>query len=97
MVQKDGSVSWIILEKLDKEYHLPNIPKYSDEDARVFAESRLGMILVSDACQVTVGDLWKKMQICALVPVEEGDLKVWTSGRIVCLGDSVHKVSPRNL
>jgi hypothetical protein len=92
MVMKDGCVMWALVEKLDKEYHLPNIPRYTEEDAHVFAESKLDKILVSDTAQVKFGDLWKKVRVSALVSVEEGDLKVWTSGKIVCLGDSVHKV-----
>jgi hypothetical protein len=94
MVMKDGCVMWAFVEKLDKEYHLPNIPRYTDEDMRIFAESKLEKILVSDRARVKFGDLWKRVQVSALVTVEEGDLKVWTSGRIICLGDSVHKVCP---
>ena len=95
MVTKDGTTMWGIVEKLDKEYHLPNIPRYTDEDARIFAESKLEKVLISDTAQVKVGDLWPTMEMCALVAIEEGDLKVWTSGRIVCIGDSVHKVCSR--
>lgn len=93
-VLKSGSVMWCWVEKLDKEYHLPNIPRYTDEDARIYGESKLDKVLVSDKAteRITFGDLWKNLEITALVPVEEGDLKVWTSGRIVCVGDSVHKV-----
>jgi hypothetical protein len=81
-----------LVEKLDKEYYLPNIPRYTEEDARLFAESKLEKILVSDTVQARFGDLWKKVRVSALVSVEEGDLKVWTSGKLVCSGDSVHKV-----
>jgi hypothetical protein len=92
-VLKDGNVMWCMVEKLDKEYHLPNIPRYTEEDARVWAESKLDRVLVSDTLNhITLADLWKNREVVALVPVEEGDLKVWTSGRIVCVGDSVHKV-----
>jgi hypothetical protein len=61
-------------------------------DAHVFAESKLDKILVSDTAQVRFGDLWKQVRVSALVSVEEGDLTVWTSGKVVCLGESVHKV-----
>jgi hypothetical protein len=59
MVMKDGCVMWALVEKLDKEYHLPDIPRYTEEDARVFAESKPDKILVSDTAQVRFGDLWK--------------------------------------
>ncbi|KAE9370063.1 FAD/NAD(P)-binding domain-containing protein [Stipitochalara longipes BDJ] len=96
-VLKDGRVMWCLVEKLDKEYRLPNIPRYTDEDARVWAESKLNKVLVSDtADQVRFGDVWKSVETVALVPIEEGDLKVWTSGKIVCVGDSVHKVTPES-
>jgi len=97
-VLKDGSVMWCMVEKLDKEYRLPNIPRYTDEDARKWAESKLDRVLVSDGAQrITLADVWKSVEVMGLVPVEEGDLKVWTHGRIVCVGDSVHKVwSPQH-
>lgn len=92
MVNKDGTIMWGLVQKLDKEYTLPNLPRYSDEEARAFAESKLDMVLVSDTDQIRFKALWDSTRDYALVPVEEGDLKVWTAGRIVCIGDSVHKV-----
>lgn len=81
-----------MIEKLDKKYHLPNIPRYADEDKRVFAESKLDKILVSDKEEIKFGDLWKNLELAVLVPLEEGVLRGWTYGQIVCVGDSVHKV-----
>ena len=91
-VLKDGNVIWSLIEKLDKKYHLPNIPRYADEDKRLFAESKLDKILVSDKEEIKFGDLWKNLELAVLVPLEEGVLRGWACGQIVCVGDSVHKV-----
>ncbi|KAE9368350.1 FAD/NAD(P)-binding domain-containing protein [Stipitochalara longipes BDJ] len=94
MVGKDGTVVWALVEKLDKLYRPPNIPRYGKEEAQAFAERRLEMILLSDTAHIKFGDLWEKTTFSALLAVEEGFLEQWSSGRIVCIGDSVHKITP---
>lgn len=93
MTGKDGRIYWCLVEKLDAQVHAPNIPRYSDKDALDYAEARLDKTLLSDTVKIKFGDLWARRQAWALITVEEGDLGVWTAGRIVCMGDIVHKVS----
>lgn len=71
----------------------PNIPKYNNEDVQFLVKPVSDKILLSDTAKVTFGDMWAKRQNWALVPVEEGDVGIWTAGHIVCIGDSVQKVS----
>ena len=92
MVGDDGAVFWVLLERLDKIYHYPDIPKYSQEDEKEFARSQLDKVLLSDAAQTKFGDLWERTTFSALLAVEEGFLEQWSLGRVVCIGDSVHKV-----
>jgi hypothetical protein len=92
MVNKDGSVMWCLIEKMDKKYTYPNIPRFTEEDARALAEANLDKILVSDTGHLKLRDLWEKTHTYPLFAVEEGDARIWTAGRIVCIGDSVHKV-----
>lgn len=92
MVGKDRRSYFAAVEKLEKQLRTPNIPRYNEEDAEAFARGRLDKVLISDTAQVKFGDLWAQRQRWALVPVEEGELDTWTVKRIVCIGDSVHKV-----
>jgi hypothetical protein len=96
MVGKDCSVYWVLVERLDRVYHQPDIPRYSDEDATAFAENRLEDVVISDTAQIKVKHLWEKTTYAKLLAVEEGFMEKWTSGRIICIGDSVHKVCLSN-
>lgn len=40
----------------------------------------------------TIKDLWDVRVKASMVPLEEGVLKKWSHGRVVLIGDSVHKV-----
>jgi FAD dependent monooxygenase len=86
---KSGRVFWFVFEKLDKEHRIPNIPKFSDDDAVALAD-RSSSVQMND--KVKFADIWKNRLAYKLVPLEEGLFRHWTWGRIVCMGDSIHKV-----
>ena len=92
MVGDDGTIFWALVERLDKLYHYPDIPKYNQEEGNAFARSQLEKVLLADTAQIKFGDLWERTTFSALLAVEEGFLEQWSSGRIVCIGDSIHKV-----
>jgi 2-polyprenyl-6-methoxyphenol hydroxylase-like FAD-dependent oxidoreductase len=78
------------MEKLDKIYKRGNIPVYSKDEANKLAQEVSAMPLRRD---LTFGDLWKDVGGYNLVALEEGIFKLWTWGRIACLGDSIHKMT----
>jgi hypothetical protein len=86
---KSGRVFWFVFEKLDKKHRIPNIPKFSDDDAVALAD-RSSSVQMND--KVKFADIWKNRLAYKLVPLEEGLFRHWTWGRIVCMGDSIHKV-----
>jgi len=90
--REKGTVFWLLLEKLEKLYRLLYILRYSKEETHAFAHAGLEMALVSDTARMKFSDLWEEVQLSALLAVEEGFLEEWTLSRIVCTGDSVHKV-----
>lgn len=47
---------------------------------------------VSDT--VTVGELMEKTSSVGFFPLEEASHEVWTYGRVVCVGDAIHKMTP---
>ena len=54
-----------------------------------FAEEHAGDRLQGD---FTFGDLYRKRVRSVLVPLQNYAFKRWHFGRIICLGDTVHKV-----
>ncbi|ROT41103.1 FAD/NAD(P)-binding domain-containing protein [Sodiomyces alkalinus F11] len=76
---------------LDTTYYWPLFPKYTKQDAEREA-SKLLNFPVHDG--VVFGDIWEKRLRGELVNIEEGIAGRWHSGRIVLLGDAVHKFTP---
>jgi hypothetical protein len=93
---KAGRINWCLVEKLDRQYQAPHVPKYTNEDVHEYAMRSLNKQLVSDTADVKFGDFWDRRQRWALVALEEGHLDHWSWGRIVCIGDSVHKVGTQH-
>jgi 2-polyprenyl-6-methoxyphenol hydroxylase-like FAD-dependent oxidoreductase len=94
---KEGRVYFFIFDKLPKRYVAGDIPKFTDEDALQFGESVSGMNIHCDAGPVgsmKFGEIWKNRITYSLVALEEARYQRWTWGRFVCLGDSIHKMTP---
>ena len=86
---KSGRVFWFVFEKMDKVHQIPNIPRFSDVDTAALAQ-RASSVQMND--RVKFADLWDNRMAVTLAPLEEALFRHWTWGRLVCLGDSVHKV-----
>lgn len=86
-----GKTYFFAEEKLDKTYTLSTMPRYDAEGAEDFVR-RHGDIAVRPG--VTLSTLWKSTTSSRLVSTEEGTFKMWTWGRIACLGDSINKTTP---
>ena len=86
-----GKVYWFVFKRMDKVYKVPNIPRYTKQDADTFAESIQDTPITRD---VKFSDIWKNRVSYTLVPTEEAQLKRWSWGRIACVGDGVHKMTP---
>jgi hypothetical protein len=77
-----------IYEYADK---VPNIPRYTENDCMSFGESCRDQ-LIKPGLQFR--DIWENRVSYTLVPTEEAQLKRWSWGRIACVGDTVHKMTP---
>jgi 2-polyprenyl-6-methoxyphenol hydroxylase-like FAD-dependent oxidoreductase len=86
-----GKVFWFIFKKLDKIYRVPDIPRYTKHDAEVFAEEFQGITITHS---MNFSDIWNNRTTYTLVATEEAQLKRWSWGRIACVGDCVHKMTP---
>jgi hypothetical protein len=86
-----GDAYYFLFEKLDRKYYGADIPKFTKEEATTFARKYKDKNITPDL--TFASDYWEETQDYVLVPIEEGKFKIWTSGRIACVGDSVHKMS----
>jgi flavin-dependent dehydrogenase len=86
-----GKSYYFIFEKLDKIYKGASIPRYTREDAAEFARKHSSLKVRPD---LTLSHFWKSSDNYSLVCTEEGTFKLWTYGRIACVGDSAHKMTP---
>lgn len=84
-----GSIFWFLFVKSSKTKY-PSCPRFTETDAQDLID-RYGDSTIGPG--YTVRDLWETRVKASLVPMEEGVLKQWRNGRVLLMGDSVHKVS----
>ena len=80
---------WFLWERVEPVQKLYS-PKYTESDAEAFVHKYADRKMCGDW---TVQDAWNARISGALVSQEEGILDQWSCGRVVLVGDAVHKVS----
>ncbi|KIA75418.1 hypothetical protein HK57_00138 [Aspergillus ustus] len=88
---KDGRVFWFFLQKLDKQYPYSSAPRWSSTEIEKSAEQFAGDHIWNG---IQFGDLWKHRRVVGITNLEEGVFSTWHCGRVVCIGDSMHKMAP---
>ncbi|EYE93395.1 FAD-dependent oxidoreductase [Aspergillus ruber CBS 135680] len=88
---KDGSVGWLLVQKLDKKYVWPDRPRFTQDDAVRFCEALQDVPIWRD---IKFCDLWNRREQFDIISLEEGIVQQWNYGRIICIGDSVNKMTP---
>ena len=82
---------WFFVTKLNKKYRSPDVPRFTqaERDAKVieYADFQL-------APGVTLKKLMDTSIQSSFLPLEEANLEHWSWGRMVCVGDSIHKMTP---
>ncbi|KAH7082317.1 FAD binding domain protein [Paraphoma chrysanthemicola] len=86
-----GKLFWFMFKRLNEVYRMPNIPRYTKEDAEIFAANVQGQRITP---KLTFRDIWRNRTSYTLVATEEAQLSRWSWGRIACVGDGVHKMTP---
>ncbi|KAH8592118.1 hypothetical protein B0O99DRAFT_549387 [Bisporella sp. PMI_857] len=82
---------WFIFERMDQTYHTSNIPQFTKADEPEFIKPYLKRY-VSE--HVTFDTIWKRKICTSLTALQEAQYSHWTFDRFVCLGDSIHKMTP---
>jgi FAD dependent monooxygenase len=87
---KDGRVFWFVIKKLEKKYTYPDSVRFSAKDANQLCRELVGVRVLND---ITFGRVWEKKEVVSMTALEENIFRTWHYDRLVCLGDSIHKVS----
>jgi 2-polyprenyl-6-methoxyphenol hydroxylase-like FAD-dependent oxidoreductase len=90
---KDAKIFWFLFKRMDQVYKTGNIKKFTKEDAEAFRERYCDVNLMPKR-SVKFQDVWKNRTSFTLVATDESEYKQRTLGRIACLGDSIHKMTP---
>lgn len=85
----NGVVFWFIVCKLDKTYRYVDAPRYTKEDAISTCEAFTGVPVWKS---VQFGHVWERRQTFNMTALQESVFETWSGHRLVCVGDSIHKV-----
>ncbi|KAL4812886.1 hypothetical protein BDW67DRAFT_169295 [Aspergillus spinulosporus] len=88
---KDAHIGWGLIQKLDRGCKSPAAAHSHGETALNMAKSAAGLSLYRG---LKFHDLWVNTPKYSFTLLEEGLFQIWHHGRIVCLGDSVSKMTP---
>ncbi|KAI5274669.1 FAD/NAD(P)-binding domain-containing protein [Aureobasidium subglaciale] len=91
IVGKDDRTYYFAFEMMSETYKPPHIPTYSETDKVEYAERLGGMRATESVC---LKDIHKHSVSSTLIGVETASYKIWTWGRIACVGDASHKMTP---
>ncbi|KAJ9205744.1 hypothetical protein DTO021D3_1334 [Paecilomyces variotii] len=82
-------VFWFLINKIKRtEYDYVHRLHYTQEDAQALIDERGGLLIVPGH---PIRELWDSRIKATLVPMEDGIVKKWNDGRVLLIGDSVHK------
>nr|A0A455LLW7.1 RecName: Full=FAD-dependent monooxygenase atnK; AltName: Full=Arthripenoid biosynthesis cluster protein K [Arthrinium sp.]AYO60884.1 FAD-dependent monooxygenase AtnK [Arthrinium sp.] len=91
VVGKDECCFWFVFEKLNGTHKLSNMPTYTESDQAEFVKPFMKRYVSQG---VAFEALWHRKTAATLAALEEAQYNHWTYGRFVCLGDSIHKMTP---
>ncbi|GAQ05406.1 hypothetical protein ALT_2727 [Aspergillus lentulus] len=87
----NGRLSWFIIVKLDQKYQYGSAPRFSVKDAAAWGERLTDKYIWND---IKFKHIWQNREAFAMTALEENIFQNWSFGRIVCIGDSMHKMTP---
>jgi len=82
-------VFWFLIQKHDRLYTYPDIPRYTTSEAEGIMEKVVDKMHVTE--NTNMRDLWERRSKFAMTSLEEVVFEKWWEGRVCLVGDSVHK------
>ncbi|RAL14482.1 FAD-dependent oxidoreductase [Aspergillus homomorphus CBS 101889] len=90
-VGMEGRAFWFLFAKLDQKYSGTHVPRFSQQDLEKHAARFRDMAI---AANVPFSALYDRVLSTSYVCLEEAFYKHWYAGRLACVGDSIHKMTP---
>ncbi|TVY73255.1 FAD-dependent monooxygenase paxM, partial [Lachnellula suecica] len=90
-VSRHGKANWFLFSKMDKIYPEGSIPRLTESQMKAKVEKFKDFHFTED---VRLKDMIDRSTSLSYVPLEEATFENWTYGRAVCVGDSIHKMTP---
>jgi FAD dependent monooxygenase len=90
-IGKDALPQWFFVSKMDKKYHGSSIPRFTQKQIEEQIQQHEDFKF---ADKISFKDLLKTTRSKSYLALEEANHEHWTWGRIVCAGDSIHKMTP---
>ncbi|KAJ5643190.1 uncharacterized protein N7484_005697 [Penicillium longicatenatum] len=91
VIGKNGRIYWFLFFRLDQRYTYTNATRFSSDEGAQRCAKFGSEPYWQD---ITFGEVWERRETFNTTVLEEYLLSQWHWGRIVCLGDSVHKIAP---
>ncbi|KAJ6131991.1 FAD/NAD(P)-binding domain-containing protein [Penicillium samsonianum] len=88
---KNGRVYWFLIQKLDRKYIYPECPRFTAKEIGPIVSHLKEIKFFKD---ITFGQLWDSRETASMTALEENVFDTWYHGRMVLMGDSVHKMTP---
>ncbi|KAL4883832.1 hypothetical protein BJY04DRAFT_184476, partial [Aspergillus karnatakaensis] len=88
---KDGSIRWVLIQKLRKRYVYPETHRFSKDEVHAMCQAAADIPVYRG---IKFKDIWTRTTEYGSALLQEGLLQIWTHGRTVCIGDSVSKITP---
>lgn len=88
---KDSLPLWGFFSKLDRKYQGSSIPRFTKSEMEQLLEQHKDHFFMEG---VTLQDLLNTTRTMSYQALEEGVARFWMHERLVCIGDSVHKMTP---
>jgi FAD dependent monooxygenase len=90
-VGSSSILQWFFFSKLPAKHPYASIPRFTKEqmEAQVIEFSDFHL-----TDKLTLKEVMSKTTSLSYLPLEEANHETWTWGRIVCLGDAIHKMTP---
>ncbi|KAB8276116.1 hypothetical protein BDV30DRAFT_235955 [Aspergillus minisclerotigenes] len=84
-------VFWIVGVKMERTYYASEALRFDQSQL----EDSLAFLMNKYVCAgVQFKEVYQRTIRCNQLPLEEGMFEQWNCGRVACIGDSVHKMTP---
>ncbi|KUJ12473.1 FAD/NAD(P)-binding domain-containing protein [Mollisia scopiformis] len=90
-ITSDRLPQWFFISKMPSKTIGSSIPRFTGPQMRAEVQ-KFADFKFTDT--VTFGDLTERAEKMSWFALEEANHEVWTYGRVVCLGDAIHKMTP---